>query len=101
MSETLINQDFIGKLEATRVNRELRPMPDITGLTLGGFRTRSRLSVSSGEADIYLCQGADGQECILKLYRRENALTPEVVSRLQEIGDSESLCGTRVSFRGA
>lgn len=85
MSETLINQDFIGKLEATRVNRELRPMPDITGLTLGGFRTRSRLSVSSGEADIYLCQGADGQECILKLYRRENALTPEVVSRLQEI----------------
>lgn len=83
--ETKLNADFIGKLEATRLNSRLQEMPDISGMTLGSCHVDSRMNVVSGEADIYRCHDEAGRELILKLYRREEALKPDVVARLQEI----------------
>ena len=83
--ETKLNADFIGKLEATRLNSRLLEMPDISGMTLGSCHVDSRMNVVSGEADIYRCHDEAGRELILKLYRREEALKPDVVARLQEI----------------
>ncbi|MEE3423929.1 MAG: protein kinase, partial [Succinimonas sp.] len=58
------------------------------GLTLGEFHTDSRLDIVSGEADIYLCSGTgihSVKKFLLKYYRRENAVKPEVLEKLKTV----------------
>ena len=46
------------------------------------------MDIPSGEADIYLCSGMEkhtGKHFILKYYRRENAVKPEVIAKLRSI----------------
>lgn len=85
MTETKIN--FFNKLKSTVVNK-FSAVPDITGQTIEDFHVDRRMEIPSGEADIYLCTGTGahaGRKFILKYYRRENAVKPEVIAKLQSI----------------
>ena len=88
MSETKINASIAEKLKRTRTNTQNSSAPDITGIALGDFHVDSRRGVTSGEADIYLCSGRGqyaGQRFILKYYRREHAVKPEVIEKLRHL----------------
>lgn len=85
MSETKIN--FFNKLKNTAINK-FSSVPDITGQTVEDFYVEKRMEIPSGEADIYLCSGTEnhaGKKFILKYYRRENAVKPEVIAKLRSI----------------
>ena len=88
MSETKINDSFLDKLRGTRINDEGSPVPDLTGRTLGDFYAEQKMNVASGEADIYRCSGVGehaGKRYVLKYYRRENAVKPDVAEKLKRI----------------
>ena len=85
MSETKVN--FFNKLKKTVINK-FSSVQDITGQILGDFHVDRKMDIPSGEADIYLCSGMDkhiGKQFILKYYRRENAVKPEVIAKLRSI----------------
>ena len=85
MSETKIN--FFNKLKNTAINK-FSSVPDITGQTIEDFYVEKKMEIPSGEADIYLCSGTEnhaGKKFILKYYRRENAVKPEVIAKLRSI----------------
>ncbi len=112
MTETRINT-LLKKFQRTMINNIASEVPDATGLTLGDYHVERRLSIQSGEADIYLCslaktvRGNEGQKgddrirgddgitgtgdkpaepgFILKLYRREDAIKPEIVDKLRKV----------------
>ena len=85
MSETKVN--FFNKLKSTVINKT-SSVQDITGQILGDFHVDRKMDIPSGEADIYLCSGMEkhtGKHFILKYYRRENAVKPEVIAKLRSI----------------
>ena len=87
MSETKINSSLSSKFKKTQVN-SIQKLPDITGHTLGEFYANSKLDIVSGEADIYLCTGTEnlsGKKFLLKYYRRENAVKPDVLEKLKGV----------------
>lgn len=52
---------------------------------LGGLYTvKERLDVSTGEADLYICEDKNN-EYIAKVYRRQRAIKPEVISAVKTI----------------
>ncbi|WP_406041043.1 serine/threonine protein kinase [Succinimonas sp.] len=88
MSETLIKASVSEKLKRTRINMQNASAPDITGRILGNFHADCKMRVPSGEADIYLCSGRGtyaGQRFIMKYYRRNEAVKPEVIETLQNL----------------
>ena len=86
MKNTRINMSFLDKIRKTAVNRQDREMPDpVVSVLSGKYRVTGRLGISSGEADIFSCQDEAEQRFVLKLYRRENAIKPEVLERLSGI----------------
>ncbi len=91
MSETKVNASFLDKLRGkTRINDAESPVPDLTGKTLGDFYAEQKMNVTSGEADIYRCSGTGahaGKRFVLKYYRRENAVKPDVIEKLQRINN--------------
>ena len=90
MSETKINSSLSSKFKKTQVN-SIQKLPDITGHTLGEFYADSRLDIVSGEADIYLCTGTgslSGKKFLLKYYRRENAVKPDVLEKLKGVNSA-------------
>ena len=87
MSETKVNATLFSKFKKTQVRRSEK-LPDLTGLTLGEFHADSRLDIVSGEADIYLCSGIGSlseKKFLLKYYRRENAVKPDVLEKLRTV----------------
>ena len=87
MSETKIRSSLSSKFKKTQVN-SVQKLPDITGHTIGEFYADSRLDIVSGEADIYLCSGTgslSGKKFLLKYYRRENAVKPDVLEKLKGV----------------
>lgn len=58
---------------------------DCTGLTIDGYRILSPLAVDSGEADLYLCQSADGVQYCLKHYKRVDRIDETIRRVLQQI----------------
>ena len=116
MNETRIST-MLKKFKKTMINSSAMEIPDATGLTLGGFYVERRLSIQSGEADIYLCTRSSAQISsgnsarnsnnggspvseagfILKLYRRENAIKPEIVEKLRKVHNP---CVAPVLFYG-
>ncbi|MEE3423627.1 MAG: DUF6273 domain-containing protein [Succinimonas sp.] len=91
MSETKVNASFLDKLRGkTRINDAESPVPDLTGKTLGDFYAEQKMNVTSGEADIYRCSGTGahaGKRFVLKYYRRENAVKPDVIEKLKGINN--------------
>ena len=73
---------------ATAVNPELvntgaKKLP--TGTVLGGkYQILESLSAVTGEADLYICRYAD-QTYVAKVYRRQRAVKPEVITALKAI----------------
>jgi len=103
MTETRIST-MLKKFKKTMINSSAIEVPDATGLILGGYHVERRLNLQSGEADIYLCtltdtgnrsetsskntsekSGSKDPGFILKLYRRENAIKPEIVEKLRKV----------------
>ena len=87
MSETKVNATLFSKFKKTQIN-SVQKLSDLTGITLGEFHADSRLDIMSGEADIYLCSGIgslSGKKFLLKYYRRENAVKPDVLDKLKTV----------------
>lgn len=87
MPETKVNPSLFRKFKKTLVN-SVQKLPDITGHTLDKFHVDSRLDIVSGEADIYLCSRVNdksGKRFLLKYYRRENAVKPDVIEKLKAV----------------
>ena len=90
MSETKTNVSFLDKIRGTRTNDADSPVPDLTGKPLGDFYAEQKMNVTSGEADIYRCSGVGahaGKRYVLKYYRRENAVKPDVIEKLKRINN--------------
>ena len=88
MSETKVNSSWLDKLKGTRVNTGMADIPNLAGKTLEDFHIDRKMDLSSGEADIYFCTGTGkraGKQYVLKYYRRENAVKPDVVRKLMGI----------------
>ena len=51
-------------------------------LLLGKYAVKNRLNVTSGEAEIYVCEYND-KEYVAKIYNREDAVKPEVIETLK------------------
>ncbi|MBR2987605.1 MAG: serine/threonine protein kinase [Clostridia bacterium] len=108
MKETLINPEIVLLFQSvgeesgkTLVNPAVRTLiekekPAYGTVFEGGFRMRKALSVESGEADLYLAE-RDGEDFVVKLYHRDNAVKHEVMERLDKI---ESPHIMKVIFRG-
>lgn len=93
-NETVINPN----VNATVINSELGQAtainPNLTGSTskklasgaiLGGkYQIVEPLSVATGEADLYVCKYNE-KEYVAKVYRRQRAVKPEVISVLKSI----------------
>lgn len=85
VNATVINSE-LG--QATAINQEL------TGVTVkkisagtilaGKYQIIEPLSVSTGEADLYICKYGE-EEYVAKVYRRQRAVKPEVISVLKSI----------------
>ena len=93
-NQTVINPN----ISATVINSELRQAtainPNLTGSAskklasgaiLGGkYQIVEPLSVATGEADLYVCKYNE-KEYVAKVYRRQRAVKPEVISILKSI----------------
>ena len=93
-NQTVINPN----VNATVINSELGQAtainPNLTGSTskkltsgaiLGGkYQIVEPLSVATGEADLYVCEYNE-KEYVAKVYRRQRAVKPEVISVLKSI----------------
>lgn len=93
-NQTAINPN----VNATVINSELGQAtainPDLTGVTskkiaagtiLGGkYQVVEPLSVATGEADLYVCKYNE-KKYVAKVYRRQRAVKPEVISVLKSI----------------
>ncbi len=89
MSDNKANSSWLDtKLKDTKFNEVSSEISDLTGKTLENFHVDRKMDIPSGEADIYLCSGIGeraGKSYVLKYYRRENAVKPDVVRKLMEI----------------
>lgn len=85
-TSTLINEDVRKKDNATVIN------PESSKLSLGiidtvinqKYRITKKLDVTSGEADLYICE-YNSKKYVAKIYRREAAIKTEVVNALKRI----------------
>ena len=84
INATVINSE-VG--QATSINPNLiAASTKLTAGTLlsGKYEIVEPLSVSTGEADLYVCK-YDGNEYVAKVYRRQRAVKPEVITALKSI----------------
>lgn len=84
INATVINQEMS---QATAINSSvLSSSPKLTAGTLleDKYEILEPLSVSTGEADLYICK-SNNQEYVAKVYRRQRAIKPEVISVLKSI----------------
>lgn len=85
VNATIINSE-IG--QATVINPNLTGNASkklLSGTILGGkYQVVEPLSAATGEADLYICKYNE-QEYVAKVYRRQRAVKPEVVSILKSI----------------
>jgi len=91
---TVINPALVGSAtvinpslgEATALNPTLAPPTRIPAGTLleGNYEVVRSMNVSTGEADLYICQ-KDGNEFVAKVYRRQRAVKPGVISVLKTL----------------
>lgn len=84
INATVINSE-IG--QATAINPELTASSaklEAGTLLAGKYEIVEPLSVSTGEADLYVCKYA-GKEYVAKVYRRQRAVKPEVITVLKSI----------------
>lgn len=82
-NSTIINSSLSGN--STVINAELSSNSLQSGVVLpGGYAIKKRLEVTSGEADLFICENT-GTEYIAKMYRRPMAVKSEVIAALSEV----------------
>jgi len=83
--------------DRTEINSDIRQStivnPDLAAVSYqltagsmiaGKYEIMEPLSLSTGEADLYICK-YNGKEYVAKMYRRKRAVKPEVLTALQSI----------------
>ncbi len=84
INATVINSE-IGQATAINPNLTATSTKLVAGTLLAGkYEIVEPLSVSTGEADLYVCK-YDGKEYVAKVYRRQRAVKPEVITVLKSI----------------
>lgn len=84
INTTVINSE-VG--QATAINPNLTASSTKLGagtILAGKYEIVESLSVSTGEADLYVCK-YEGKEYVAKVYRRQRAVKPEVITVLKSI----------------
>ena len=80
-NSTQVNSNALPFVQPTQGNHEL-----YVGQIIGGkYKVVSRISVESGEADIYACADSNDTQYCLKIYHRREQISEEVHARLQHI----------------
>lgn len=83
-NETIINSE-VGQATAINPNIDTTSDKMVAGTVLAGkYEIVEPLSVSTGEADLYVCK-YNGTEYVAKIYRRQRAVKPEVIKVLKSI----------------
>lgn len=87
MQETVINNFENGN--STVINEELSDAISLNvgDVVCGKYAIQTKLDVTSGEADLFLCT-YNGYTYIAKLYRRKKAIKPEVTELLKKINSN-------------
>lgn len=84
INATVINSE-VGQATALNPNLVSSSTKLVAGTLLAGkYEIIEPLSVSTGEADLYVCK-YDGKEYVAKVYRRQRAVKPEVITVLKSI----------------
>lgn len=84
VNTTVINAE-IGQATAINPNLASSSSKLTTGTVIDGkYEIIESLSVSTGEADLYVCKHNDN-EYVAKVYRRQRAVKPEVINVLKSI----------------
>lgn len=84
INATVINSE-VGQATAINPNLATSSTKLVAGTLLAGkYEIVEPLSVSTGEADLYVCK-YDGKEYVAKVYRRQRAVKPEVITVLKSI----------------
>lgn len=84
INATVINSE-VGQATAINPNLAASSTKLVAGTLLAGkYEIVEPLSVSTGEADLYVCK-YDGKEYVAKVYRRQRAVKPEVITVLKSI----------------
>lgn len=84
VNSTVINSE-VGQETAINPNIVTATANLSAGTVLAGkYEIVEPLSASTGEADIYVCK-YNGAEYIAKVYRRQRAVKPEVITVLKSI----------------
>ena len=84
INATVINSE-IGQATVVNPNIIATPSKIAAGTVLAGkYEIVESLGVSTGEADLYLCKYAN-KEYVVKIYRRQRAVKPEVITVLKSI----------------
>lgn len=84
INATVINSE-VGQSTAINPNLVASSTKLVAGTILAGkYEIVEPLSVSTGEADLYVCK-YDGKEYVAKVYRRQRAVKPEVITVLKSI----------------
>lgn len=84
INATVINSE-IGQATVINPNLSATSTKLVAGTLLAGkYEVIEPLSVSTGEADLYICR-YDGKEYVAKVYRRQRAVKPEVITVLKSI----------------
>ena len=84
VNATVINSE-VGQATAINPNLPATSAKLVAGTLLAGkYEIVEPLSVSTGEADLYVCK-YNGNEYVAKVYRRQRAVKPEVITVLKSI----------------
>lgn len=84
LNMTEINSE-IGQATAVNPSIGVAPCEIFAGTVIAGkYEVTEPLSVSTGEADLYICK-YDDKEYVAKVYRRQRAVKPEVLTALKSI----------------
>lgn len=92
-NQTVINPDINATILNTEMGQATIINPSLGTATkklvpgtifAGKYEILRPLSVSTGEADLFVC-GFNGKEFVAKIYRRQRAVKPEVISVLKSI----------------
>lgn len=84
VNATVINSE-VGQATAINQNLPATSAKLVAGTLLAGkYEIVEPLSVSTGEADLYVCK-YNGNEYVAKVYRRQRAVKPEVITVLKSI----------------
>ena len=83
--ETKLNNN----LNKTKLNEAnfASNVPNIDGQALldGKYIVQLKMNVKSGEADLYICTDKNGNRHVAKVYRRKDAVKPEVIETLSKL----------------